>query len=130
MKRYVFLLMCALLVLSTSVISTTASSEENEPTVVYNDDGTVTIIGAESWEEASSALRKDISDRKEESDSEYREAIAKLKKSREASEETEPVATYETATAIVRDNEVFIILCIIAGILFLNLIVNIRNRIN
>ena len=32
--------------------------------------------------------------------------------------------------AIVIDNEVFIILCIIAGLLFLNLIVNIRNRIN
>lgn len=131
MKRCVILIICLLIFLSAyATLPVAACDEENEPTIVYNDDGTVTIIGAESWEEASSALRKDISDRKEESDSEYREAIAKLKKSREASEETEPVATYETATAIVRDNEVFIILCIIAGLLFLNLIVNIRNRIN
>lgn len=99
--------MCALLVLSTSVISTTASSEENEPTVVYNDDGTVTIIGAEKWEEASSALRKDISERKSK---EY-------KLPEEASED-----------ASERDSGVFVILCIITAILLLNLIVNIRNR--
>ena len=98
--------MCALLVLSTSVISTTASSEENEPTVIYNDDGTVTIIGAENWEEASSALRKDVSERKS--------------KEYQLPEEAEDAPK--------RDSSVFVILCIITAILLLNLIVNIHNR--
>ena len=76
MKRYVALVMCTLIFLfASAILSVADSGEGNESTVVYNDDGSVTVIGAESWAEASALVQQDISEKRAKAKQEYEEAV-------------------------------------------------------
>lgn len=87
MKRYVALVMCRLIFLfATSIRPAASSDEEKEPTVVYNDDGSVTVIGAESEAEASALVREDMNAKKAEAKQAFEEAVMK----RSASGDVDP----------------------------------------
>ena len=81
MKRCVILIMCSLLFLfATSIWPAAASDEGNEPTVACSNDGSKTVIGAESWAEASALVKEDMDAKKVEAKQAY-EGVTKKRSS-------------------------------------------------